>query len=190
METLLLDSVGRKLQNNTMTTSVRSRNSILPASVCSMRRVCGISRLQKSLSPCTGPTYKPCHIDLRSLAPPQAYLRECNHIYRSAARRNKCKGTPAEKDSHVMCLQPVARELRPQYNQLQTFFCNTSQGRLQECQGYGQPRPDQTLNQRRQFSGSLNATCVGPESRFPTQKLAETHTQTLEILEIKQSIGS
>ena len=50
LETLLLDSVGRKLQNNTMTTSVRSRNSILPASVCSMRRVCGISRLQKSLS--------------------------------------------------------------------------------------------------------------------------------------------
>ena len=25
--------------------------------------------------PCTGPAYKPCHIDLRSLAPPQAYPR-------------------------------------------------------------------------------------------------------------------
>ena len=82
-----------------------------------------------------------------------------------------------------MFLQPVARELRPQHNQLQTFFCNTSQGRLQECQGYGQPRPDQTLNQRRQFSGSLNATCVGPESRFPTFKNWLRHmTQTLEIL--------
>ena len=143
--------------------------------------------------PCTGPAYKPCHIDLRSLAPPQAYPRSpaaTTSNYRSAARRNKCKGTPAEKDSHVMCLQPVARELRPQHNQLQTFFCNTSQGRLQECQGYGQPRPDQTLSQRCQFSGSLNATCVGPESRFPTQKLAETHTQTLEILENQAEYGS
>ena len=80
--------------------------------------------------------------------------------------------------------------LVPPYNQLQNFFCNTSQGRLQECQGYGQSRPDRTLDQLRQFSGSLNATCVGPESRFPTQKLVETHTQTLEILEIKQNIGS
>ena len=139
--------------------------------------------------PCTGPAEALPH---RSSLPcdTSSLSAECNHIYRSAARRNKCKGTPAEKDSHVMFLQPVARELRPQHNQLQTFFCNTSQGRLQECQGYGQPRPDQTLSQRCQFSGSLNATCVGPESRFPTQKLAETHTQTLEILEIKQNIGS
>ena len=75
--------------------------------------------------------------------------------------------------------------LVPPYNQLQNFFCNTSQGRLQECQGYGQSRPDRTLDQLRQFSGSLNATCVGPESRFPTQKLAET-----QALGIKQNIGS
>ena len=75
--------------------------------------------------------------------------------------------------------------LVPPYNQLQNFFCNTSQGRLQECQGYGQSRPDRTLDQLRQFSGSLNATCVGPESRLPTQKLAET-----QALGIKQNIGS
>ena len=45
-----IKTLGLKLQNNSMTTSVRSRNSILSASACSMRRVCGISRLQKTLS--------------------------------------------------------------------------------------------------------------------------------------------
>ena len=38
-----IKTLGLKLQNNSMTTSVRSRNSILSASVC-------ISRLQKTLS--------------------------------------------------------------------------------------------------------------------------------------------
>ena len=35
------------------------------------------------------------------------------------------------------------------------------------------------------LSGSLNTTCVGPESRLPAQKLAET-----QALGIKQNIGS
>ena len=46
----------------------------LPTSVCSMRRVCGISRLQKTLG-LVLVLPKPCHLDLRSLAPPQAYPR-------------------------------------------------------------------------------------------------------------------
>ena len=145
------------------------------ASVCSMRRVCGISRLQKTLSlvlvlPISLATS--IFAPLRHLKPIRgALLQPC--IYRSAARRNKCKGTPAEKDSHVMFLQPVARELRPQHNQLQTFFCNTSQGRLQECQGYGQPRPDQTLNQLHSILCKLKRELfMGPESQVSRSEIA------------------
>ena len=82
-----------------------------------------------------------------------------------------------------MRLQPVVRDLRPQYNQLQNFFCNTSQGRPRR--GHSRPSSNTSFLNCNFLSGSLNTTCVGPESKFPIQKLAET-----QALGIKQNRGS
>ena len=64
-------TLGLKLQNNTMTTSVRSRNSIC----LHLFAACAQSAASQDFTSLLLVFPKPCHIHLRSLAPPHAYLQ-------------------------------------------------------------------------------------------------------------------
>ena len=65
-------TLGLKLQNNTtMTTSVRSRNSNCPH----LFAACAQSAASQDFTSLLLVFPKPCHIHLRSLAPPHAYLQ-------------------------------------------------------------------------------------------------------------------
>ena len=64
-------TLGLKLQNNTMTTSVRSRNPNCPH----LFAACAQSAASQDFTSLLLVFPKPCHIHLRSLAPPHAYLQ-------------------------------------------------------------------------------------------------------------------
>ena len=195
-------TLGLKLQNNTMTTSVRSRNSICLHLFAACAQSCGISRLHKPLLVFP----KPCHIHLRSLAPPHAYLRSPAAIMStnlpnlsvpqgiSTRHAQKQVGTPVDKlillawhDSRLDRLTCHAFTARckgasPTIQSTTILFLQhvTRQAKAWPLA----PSSNTSFLNCNLLSGSLNTTCVGPESRLIAQTLAET-----QALGIKQNIG-
>ena len=150
---------------------------------------------------------KSCHINLCSLAPPQTYLRSPGAIMSthlpnlsvpqgiSTRHAQKQVGTPVDKlillawhDSRLDRLTCHAFTARckgasPTVQSTTKLFLQhvTRQAKAWPLA----PSSNTSFFNCNLLSGSLNTTCVGPESRLIAQTLAET-----QALGIKQNIGS
>ena len=140
---------------------------------------------------------EPCHIHLRSLAPPQTYLRSPAAIMPnlsvpqgiSTRHAQKQVGTPVDKlillawhDSRLDRLTCHAFTAR--CKGASPTIQSTTKLFLQHVTRQAKAWPLAPSSNTSFFnciSGSLNTNCAGPESRLPAQKLAET-----QALAIKQ----
>ena len=186
-----------------MTTSVRSRNSNCPH----LFAACAQSAASQDFTSLLLVLPKPCRIHLRSLAPPHAYLRSPAAIMStnlpnlsvpqgiSTRHAQKQVGTPVDKlillawhDSRLDRLTCHAFTARckgasPTIQSTTILFLQhvTRQAKAWPLA----PSSNTSFLNCNLLSGSLNTTCVGPESRLIAQTLAET-----QALGIKQNIGS
>ena len=150
---------------------------------------------------------KPCHIHLRSLAPPHAYLQSLAAIMStnlpnlsvpqgiSTRHAQKQVGTPVDKlillawhDSRLdrLTCHTVTARCKGASPTIQSTTKLFLQHVTRQAKAWPlAPSSNTSFFNCNLLSGSLNTTCVGPESRLPAQKLAET-----QALGIKQNIGS
>ena len=146
---------------------------------------------------------KSCHINLCSLAPPQTYLRSPAAIMPnlsvpqgiSTRHAQTQVGTPVDKLILLACRgsrldRLTCHAFTARCKGASPTIQSTTKLFLQHVTRQAKawplaPSSNTSFFNCNLLSGSLNTTCVGPESKFPIQQLAET-----QALGIKQNIGS